>query len=107
MAVMAVEAVPIAAEAAPATAAAGGGRAAAAGALPVPGGSGGGTEEDTDNHGVLLGVGIILLWLAGVAFFIALEGIQVEQGDTTGGGIFRSILGTLVTKAQDQEQKGG
>lgn len=59
--------------------------------------------------GVLLAIAIIVLWLAGFCFFIALEGSQLlaEQADTTGGGLLKAILGGLAQRALSQEQAGG
>jgi hypothetical protein len=106
MTVLAAEAAPLAAEAAPAAAGSGGGAAAAgAGGIAVPGAPGGGQDQPDRNHGVLLAVAIVLLWLAGVAFFVALEGLQVEQGGTTGGGILQSVMKTLISKAEQQTKK--
>lgn len=87
-------------EAAAATGAAEGGAASgAAGAVPVPGGGGG-----DRNRGALLALGIVLLWLAGVAFFFAFEGLAAtEQADTTGAGLFKAMLGQLSRKTQQQE----
>lgn len=75
---------------------------AAARGIPVPGGGGDG-EQHEPNRAVLLAVAIALLWLAGVAFFVALEGLQVEQGTPTGSGILGSIMATLANKADQQQ----
>ena len=52
---------------------------------------------------VLLALGILLLWLAGVCLFLAFEGFQLS-GDTTGGGIIRAMIAELAGKAQQQEK---
>lgn len=71
----------------------------------LPGMAGGGDgEQHEPNRAVLLAVAILLLWLAGLAFFIAVEGLQVEQGKNNGSGIMASILATLTTKADAQQQ---
>jgi len=59
------------------------------------------------NRGVLLALAIVLLWLAGVAFFFAFEGLSsIEQADTSsGGGIFKALIGGLADKAQAQEKQ--
>lgn len=63
-------------------------------------------EATGKNRGVLLALGIVLLWLAGVAFFFAFEGVKAtEQADTTGGGLFKAMLAGMSTKAQAQENK--
>lgn len=78
------------------------------GAPPPPGGAPAGEEgEKEKNHAVLLAVAIVLLWLAGLAFFIALEGLQVEQGNTTGSGLLKSMLSGLSGKAAQAEQGQG
>ncbi len=115
MAIAATEAVPVAAEAtgsgAAGGAAGGAGAEAAPGMMPPPQPPGRtGQEEEDGEHGprtVLLAVAIVLLWLAGLAFFIALDGIQVEQGATNGMGVMRSIMGTLVKSAKAQEGGSG
>jgi hypothetical protein len=63
---------------------------------------------EKSSKGVLLAIAIILLWLAGVCFFIALEGNQLlgEQADKTGGGFLKAIIGGLASKALAQEQGG-
>jgi hypothetical protein len=73
-----------------------------AGSLPGMGGGGGG-ERPEPNRAVLLAVAIALLWLAGLAFFIAIEGLHVEQGKNNGSGILASIMATLTTKADAQQ----
>lgn len=94
MAVMAAE--PVAAEAA------GGSGALAGAAAGMPGGG----EGREKNRGVLLALGIILLWLAGVAFFFAFEGLNsIEQSGTTGSSLFKSLIGGLADKAQAQENQ--
>lgn len=65
----------------------------------------GGGERPEPNRAVLLAVAILLLWLAGVAFFIAVEGLHVEQGKNNGSGIMASILSTFTQKA-DKQQTG-
>jgi hypothetical protein len=72
--------------------------------LPVPGGGGGDDGgQHEPNRAVLLAVAILLLWLAGLAFFIAIEGIHVEQGKNNGSGILASMLATLTSKADAQQ----
>lgn len=74
---------------------------AGAGAM-VPGMAGAGGEQHEPNRAVLLAVAILLLWLAGLAFFVAIEGVQVEQGKNNGAGILASIMNTLATKGAKQ-----
>ena len=88
----------IAATEAPAIAEGAGAGAGAGGALPGMAGAGGG-EQHEPNRAVLLAVAILLLWLAGLAFFIAIEGLHVEQGKNNGAGIMASIMNTITTKA--------
>lgn len=61
------------------------------------------------SKGVLLAIAILLLWLAGFCFFIALEGstLLTEQSDTTGGGLARAIVSGLAARASAQEAAGG
>jgi hypothetical protein len=61
------------------------------------------------SRGVLLAIAIILLWLAGLCFFIAFEGSQIlgEAGpNAQGGGFVKAIIGGLAQKAYTQEQGG-
>jgi hypothetical protein len=65
------------------------GAAAAAGAVA-------GGEGREKSRGTLLALGIVLLWLAGVAFYFAFEGVlATEQADTTGGGLLKAFLGQV------------
>jgi hypothetical protein len=73
----------------------------AAEAAPVAAGAV--ADEREQHRGALLALGILLLWLAGVAFFFAFEGIQAEQADTTGGGLLKALIGGLSNKAQAAE----
>ncbi len=58
------------------------------------------------NRGVLLALAIVLLWLAGVAFFFALEGMKdIQSAETTGGGLFKAMITSLAGKAQAQEKQ--
>lgn len=107
---MAAEAAAPAASGEASGAAAGSSGAPKGGGGPMPGGGppglpGGGSS----NKGVLLAIGIILLWLAGFCFFIALEGSTLlgEQSDTSGGGLLRAMISGLATKAAAQEKQGG
>jgi len=97
----------VAAEAAaPAAESAAGGSGAAtgtSGALAgAAGGQGGGGLDKP--KGVLLAIAIVLLWLAGLAFFIALEGSKLlgEQATQTGGGFFKAIVSGLANIVQTQ-----
>lgn len=60
------------------------------------------------SKGVLLAIAIILLWLAGLCFFIALEGSQLltEATGTTGGGLVKGFLSGIASKAQAQGSDG-
>lgn len=61
------------------------------------------------SKGVLLAIAIILLWLAGLCFFIAFEGSQIlsEAGpNAQGGGFVKAIIGGLAQKTFTQEQGG-
>jgi len=61
------------------------------------------------SKGVLLAIAIILLWLAGLCFFIAFEGSQIlgEAGPgAQGGGFVKAIIGGLAQKTLSQEQGG-
>lgn len=112
---MAAEAAAPAASGGASSGAAGASPGASAGAAPKGGGGGGGSlpgkppgAPGGSSKGVLLAIGIILLWLAGFCFFIALEGATLlgEQSDTSGGGLLRAMISGLATKAAAQEQQG-
>lgn len=77
----------------------------AAGAVPAVAATAEGEREK--HRGTLLALGIVLLWLAGLGFYFAFEGIQAEQSDTTGAGLFKSLIGDLSSKAQAQENQEG
>jgi hypothetical protein len=63
-------------------------------------------EFRENNRGVLLALAIVLLWLAGVAFFFAFEGVQnLQSAETTGSGLFKAMIGNLSSKAQAQEKQ--
>lgn len=64
---------------------------------PMPEGSG--------SKGVLLAIAIILLWLSGLAFFIAFEGSKVlnEASNPDGKSFFRGLIDGLAQKTVDQE----
>ena len=98
MSVMAVEAAPAAGEAAGGSSAAG----AAAGGL-------GGGQDRAAAKCVLLAIAIVLLWLAGLAFFIALEGSSFlgEQAKPTGGGFFKALVSGLNGLVQKQAGTSG
>lgn len=62
--------------------------------------------------GVLLALAIVLFWLAGVAFFVALEGSTVmgQAAPAPGGGggsYIRSIIAGLAQKAGTGSTSGG
>ena len=84
-------------------AATGGGSGALAGAGGAQGLQGGGGSMDKPK-GVLLAIAIVLLWLAGLAFFVALEGSKLlgEQATQTGGGFFKAIMSGLANIVQQQ-----
>lgn len=87
-------------EAAGAAAGAGEGGGAALAGMP------GGGEGRERSRGPLLALGIVLLWLAGVAFFFAFEGLAgTEQAGTTGTGLLKGLIGSLAGKAQAQETR--
>lgn len=50
--------------------------------------------QDAQKKGVLLAMAIILLWLAGFAFFIAFEGSKLlgEVADPNGAGLWKAIV---------------
>lgn len=62
--------------------------------------------------GVLLAIAIVLLWLAGVCFFVAFEGAAILGGPvpTSGGGAswLRAITQGLTQRTQElQDQNTG
>lgn len=66
---------------------------------------------DDRPNGVLLAIGIVFLWLAGVCFFIAFEGAGILGAaiPVTGGGgqsYFLAALQGLTGKAQQLQQAG-
>lgn len=81
---------------------------AAAGAGAVAGGAGAVAGSDPAK-GVVLGIAIVLLWLACFCFFVAFEGQKLlgEQADTSGGGLVKAMIAGLAQKAQGQEAGGG
>lgn len=52
--------------------------------------------------GVTLAIGIILLWLAGLGFFIAFEGSKLLGNMGTAGGDSASFFGKLVAGLRTQ-----
>jgi hypothetical protein len=57
-----------------------------------------------DRKGTLLAIAIVLLWLAGLAFYIAFEGLQnVEQTDTKASGLIQAMLSQLGQGAAAEE----
>lgn len=80
--------------------------AAEAGAAAIPQAASAANDVREKNRGVLLALAIVLLWLAGVAFFFAFEGVKnIEQAGTSGGSLFKAMLTSLGDKAQAQETK--
>jgi hypothetical protein len=63
-------------------------------------------------NGVLAAIAIVLLWMAGVAFFVAFEGGSIlgEAIPAAGGGganYFKAILQGLAGKSQGLQQASG
>jgi hypothetical protein len=77
--------------------------------------SGGGSEHGGSwqareaSKGVLLAIAIILLWLAGLCFFVAFEGSQLlaESASPTGGGLLKAMISGIAQKTLTREQQGG
>ena len=68
--------------------------------------------QDGPGSGVLAAIAIVLLWLAGVAFFVAFEGASVlgtpvALADGTGTNWFASVLAWLGKRAGAMEKAGG
>jgi hypothetical protein len=110
--VMAAEAAAPAASGSAGAASGGSGEAAGSGGA-APGGMGGSLPGGPPSgpqsaKGVLLAVAILLLWIAGFCFFIALEGstLLTEQSDTSGGGLLKAMISGLATRAAAQESQG-
>jgi hypothetical protein len=59
--------------------------------------------------GVLLAIAIILLWLAGVAFFIAFEGSKIltESSGTDSSSMLRTMINALGQKSVDRAAAAG
>jgi len=58
------------------------------------------------NKGTMLAVAILLIWLAGVGFFIAFEGSKIlsenlAAGEQGGASYFKSILSWIGARAAD------
>lgn len=62
---------------------------------------------ESPSRGVLLALAIVLLWLAGFCFFIALEGSKLlkESGKGDGPGLFRSMVGGIGQLVVDQQTR--
>ena len=57
--------------------------------------------NDTGSRGVLLALAILLLWLAGLAFYIAFEGSKILGGKASGSEAqITQLAGGLTTLAQ-------
>jgi hypothetical protein len=58
--------------------------------------------------GVLLAIAIILLWLAGVCFFIAFEGSKIltESSGTDSSSMLRTMINALAQKSVDRQHPG-
>jgi hypothetical protein len=72
----------------------GGGGSSSPGASGTGGGSLAGLGNREASKGVLLAIAIVLLWLAGLAFFVALEGSKLlgEAATPDGGGFFKALV---------------
>lgn len=60
--------------------------------------------QETGSKGVLLAIAILLLWLAGLAFFIAFEGSKLLGNAGMAGGGSDSFFGTLEEGLSKQVQ---
>lgn len=60
--------------------------------------------EDRGGSAVRLGLAILLLWLAGLAFFIALEGQQFLPEQQTSNNYMTTILQEIARRAQTKEK---
>lgn len=88
-----------------------GGAGGAGGGAAAGGAAGGMPSMPTADapKGVLMAIAVLLLWLAGVALFIAFEGSQIigEQIPAAGGGggsYFRAAIEGLTNKAQTRQK---
>lgn len=68
-------------------------------------------EQQQQSKGVLLAIAIVLLWLAGLSFFIAFEGSTIlgEQvpADSSGGASWiQAAIEGLKRKAQQRQEAG-
>ena len=63
------------------------------------------------SNGVLMAIAIVLLWLAGVAFFIAFEGASIlgeaiPASGSGGSSYLKAAVAGLTRKAQEQQEAG-
>jgi len=63
------------------------------------------------SNGVLLAIAIVLLWLAGIALFIAFEGASilgeaVPASGSGGSSYLKAAVAGLTRKAQQQQETG-
>lgn len=63
-------------------------------------------DSSGGNRGVLLAIAIILLWLAGLCFFIAFEGSKLLGSSGLAGGDSETIIGRIEEGLAKQVQDG-